>query len=220
MTATASAVEILARCRRPPVISARRMSRSTIITSASGGLPDEAKPRRHLAAGHVAARQGRLLRQMDDQRVEGLGVVERAAQHLGVADGMVGVGEGHGAGFGQQADLGQLLALQPDGQRAVGVHVHQLDLAGAAGHELDQRGVVERRLVVGQQHQRGDAARRARPRRRSPASPCAPRRARRYGRACRPGRARDRGRGSRSTGCRRARPRRTGWGRSRRSCRR
>ena len=34
----------------------------------------------------------------------------------------------------------------------------QLDLAGAAGDELDQRGVVERRLVVGQQHQRGDAA--------------------------------------------------------------
>ena len=34
------------------------------------------------------------------------------------------------------------------------------DLAGAAGDELDQRGVVERRLVVGQQHQRGDAAHR------------------------------------------------------------
>jgi hypothetical protein len=128
------------------------MSRSTIITSASGGLPD--KPSRVAVAPLVM---------VPPERVGSCGRwTISASHHLRVAHGVVGIGEGHGAGLGEQADLRQFLALEAHRQRAIGIHVRKLHLARAARHELDQRGIVERRFRVGQQHHRGDAADRSR----------------------------------------------------------
>ncbi len=97
---------------RPPVISASLMSRSTIITSASGGLPERPSRVAISPLVMVPPERGRLLRQVDDQRIEGFGVVEGTPHHLGIAHGVIGIGEGHGAGFGEQADLGQFLAFE------------------------------------------------------------------------------------------------------------
>ena len=108
---SAPAVETWAKCSRPPVSSSRRRSRSTMIASAAGRDPGEAQPRgERTLVHHAVLGQGRLLRVLDDQRVEAGGVGQRAAHHPGVGQRPLAVGERHRARGLEQADLGQLLA--------------------------------------------------------------------------------------------------------------
>ncbi len=120
----------------------------------------KAEPGRGLAFGHMAARgEARLLWMLHDERVEGSGVGEGPAEHHGVGDRRVGIGEGDGASGAEQADLGDLPAFEAAGRGGVGPDV-DADLAGAPGHELHQRHVVDGGLGVGERHHGGDAARR------------------------------------------------------------
>src|SRR6202021_4227515 len=63
------------------------------------------------------------------------------------------------AGFRKQADFGDLLAFEPLGQRRSGVDADLGGIARAAQDEVDDRGVVDRRIGVGTGHQRGHAPR-------------------------------------------------------------
>ena len=126
-----------------------------------GGRRDrgQAEPRRDLAFGHRAAGgEARLLRVLHHQQVEGARVGQRAAHHHRIGDGIAGVGEGERAGGGEQAELGELAALQPLGRGGIGADAGEADIARAPGDELDQRHVVDHRLGVGQRHHGGDAA--------------------------------------------------------------
>ena len=97
------------------------------------------KPRGDLALVHPGIRcQGRLFRVVEDNLAEGLGIRERPAHDQGRGDGLGPVGEADGARRGHQPYLGQLLAGDTLGYRAVGADVDQADGLGPAFHELDQ----------------------------------------------------------------------------------
>ena len=72
------------------------------------------------------------------------------------------VGEGDRAGFGEQADLGDLRPCEALGQRGGRQHPHLGGVAGAPQDEVDHRGVVDRRIGVGPRDQRRHAAGRRR----------------------------------------------------------
>ena len=132
-----------------------------------GGDALEAETGRDLSLVHEPARgEARLFRVLDDQQVEGLGVAQGPAHHQGIGDRLGGVGERHGAGRGEQAHLGHALAPEPLGEGAVRVDVDEAGFAPARDHELDQGGVVDHRLGVGQTRHGGDPAGRGREARR------------------------------------------------------
>ena len=130
-----------------------------MIASAAGGDAGqtEARGERPLVH-HAVLRQRRLLGVLHDQRIEAGGVGQGTPHHPGVGERLVAVGEGDGAGRLEQADLGQLPALQPLGHGGVGVDLAELHLPRAAGQELDHRRLVDRRVGVGQDRHAGDAA--------------------------------------------------------------
>ena len=119
---------------------------------------DQAEPRRELALVHHAVGKIGILGVMHDQRVEIARIGQRAAHHLGIGDGVRPVGEGDRAGGLEQADLGHLLALEALGEGRHRMHAHDRGVAGAAQHEVDDRGIVDRRIGVGLADDRGDAA--------------------------------------------------------------
>ena len=67
-----------------------------------------------------------------DQGAEAARIGQHPAQHLGVHDRPVHVGDVLGAGFQHQADLGHPLALQALGGRPGGIDVHKADVARPA----------------------------------------------------------------------------------------
>ena len=81
----------------------------------------QAEPARALALRHhPLAAQRPVLADRHDERVEVARVGQRAAHGLRVGDRMRPVGEGDRAGLGEQADLGDLVAPEPLGQRGAG----------------------------------------------------------------------------------------------------
>ena len=121
----------------------------------------QAEAARALAFGHDAlADEVAVFAGVDDQRAEIARIGQRAAHRLRVGDAQRAVGEGDGAGLGEQADLGDLAPLEPLGQRRGRQHPHLGGGAGAAQDEIDHRGIVDRRIGVGPRHQRRHPARR------------------------------------------------------------
>ncbi len=119
----------------------------------------EAQSRRHFALVHHAVLgERRLLKMMDDERTEILGVGEHVPHHLGVGEARLAVGEGDGSGVAQETDLGHLLALQALGHRRHGMHVDARGVTRAAHDEVDQRHVVDDGLGIGHADDGGDAA--------------------------------------------------------------
>ena len=97
-----------------------------------------------------------------DERTEGRGIGKRAAQDARVGNRAVAIGEGDGAGFAEQANLGHALALERVGE---GGHRRDADLCSggsAALDEIHQRGLIDHRIGVGHGDDGGDAARRCR----------------------------------------------------------
>ncbi len=114
--------------------------------------------------GELAFRDRGLRRQVrvfgvpHDQRAERIGIGERAAQHAGIGDRAVAVGEGDGAGLLQQADLGHRLASEALGECRRRCYPHLCGSGGAAQDEVDQRRLVDHRLGVRHHDDGGDAA--------------------------------------------------------------
>lgn len=95
----------------------------------------------------------------DHEGAEAAGIGHAAGGDLGGLDHMVAVGEGHGAGVEQEAELHHLAPLAAPGQ---GRHVADADrarLGGAAGDEFQHLGRVDGGHRVGARDDRGDAAR-------------------------------------------------------------
>ena len=95
---------------------------------------------------------------MHDQGAEIARIGQRAAHDLGAAHRMRAVGEGDGAGFLQQADLGDLAAFEPFGDGRRRQHPHARGVAGATLEEVDDRRFVDGRIGVGRRHDRRHAA--------------------------------------------------------------
>jgi hypothetical protein len=95
--------------------------------------------------------QPRLLRVLGDDPVERLDVLQRAAHQARVGDAVAVVGEDPhpGGRAGHRAELGQLLAGQPDGDGADRLHVDQAGLAAQPPDLLDDAGGVGDRRRVG-----------------------------------------------------------------------
>ena len=148
-----------ARCRRQPVSSASRMSRTTMISSAAAGQPAMPEPRRDDALVDDALADERLvLAVRDDDGVELLGVVHDQPHHARVLHALAVVGEGHGALGEHVAHLGERLALEADGERADRVHAHLAALGGALDDEAHRAALVADRVGVGHARDRGEAA--------------------------------------------------------------
>ena len=112
-----------------------------MIVSAAAGIAGQAQARGERALVHHAVlRQRRLLGVLHDQRIETGGVGQGTAHHAGIGERPLAVGEGDRTRRLEQADLGQLPALQPLGDGGVGVDLAQLHLPRAAGQELDHAG--------------------------------------------------------------------------------
>ena len=121
------------------------------MISAAGGIAGQAEPGRDLALVDLAGRgEARLFGMLQDQQVEAAGIGEHAAHDQRIGDRVDAVGEAERAVGREQAHLGQLLAGEALGRRGVGVDLGEPDLARAAGQELDDRDIVDRRLGVGQ----------------------------------------------------------------------
>jgi hypothetical protein len=75
-----------------------------------------------------------------------------------VADGHVGLAEGHAAGFDQLGHLGELFALEADGEGADRIDVGSVELLGPVAQHLDEAGLVEHGVGVGRNGEAGDAA--------------------------------------------------------------
>ena len=137
-SSTERAVEMCWMCSRPPVISARRMSRATMMSSAAAGMPPspsriDSKPFVHHAAdgqlGHLAV--------LHDHAVEHLGVFEGPAHQGRRGDRGSVVGERDGAAGDELAEFGQLFALASLADGADGIDV---GLPGPLGLEHDELG--------------------------------------------------------------------------------
>ncbi len=112
-----AADEMRHRCTRAPVarISSKIVCRAMV--SAITGTPD--KPRRD-ATGPLCAMPPRarcgILRPQPDRVAEGLRILQRAQQHGGVDDRLLGLRKADAAGLGQLRHLGQRLPFQADRQ--------------------------------------------------------------------------------------------------------
>ena len=110
----------------------------------------QAEPARPLAFGHHAlAGERAVLATVHDQRVEIARVGHRAAHGLRFGDRAAPVGEGDRAGLGEQADLGDLAALEALGQRRRRKDADLRVVARAPQDEVDHRRIVDRRMGVG-----------------------------------------------------------------------
>ena len=106
-------VETCITCSRPPVASARAMSRLVITSSAAAGMPGSPSTS-ETSPSCITPPLGQLadLGVVEHRLVEHQAVLEGPAHQLGVVDRGAVVAEGHGAGLDQLADLGQFLALR------------------------------------------------------------------------------------------------------------
>ena len=149
-SSTERAVEMCWMCSRPPVISARRMSRATMMSSAAAGIPG--RPSRidsspsFITPPTVSSGTWQCC-MMTRSNI----LAYSRACRISEADGdrRPVVGEGDGAAGHELAELGQLLALAPlaDGPDRIDV-----GLARPLGLEDDELGgplAVERRDGVG-----------------------------------------------------------------------
>ena len=94
---------------------------------------------------------------LDDQRIEGQRVFQRAGQGLCVGDRVASVGEGDCAGLLQQAHFDDLIAVGVAGHGSVGKHLDELHIARASGDEFEDRGVVDYGVGIGQGDHGGHA---------------------------------------------------------------
>ena len=84
MRSTLTALETFSKCSRPPVASARRISRLVITSSAAGGHSGQAQDQRHPPlVHHAAARQLAGLGMAEDRLVEHQAIFERPPKHSG-----------------------------------------------------------------------------------------------------------------------------------------
>lgn len=84
-----------------------------------------------------------------DQCAQTGSVGQRTLQHARVGDDPVAIGEGHGTGVLQEADLDHLAPIAAFGQRGHVGHPHlRVDL-GPAGNEFQHFGRVDRRVRIG-----------------------------------------------------------------------
>ncbi len=130
------------------------------------GLPRDARKaeaaRRLALVHHATADEFRILRLVHDEGAEIAPVGEGAAHHPGARERGAAVGEGNRAGFLEEADLGRLAAGEALRQRRHRQHADTRRVAGAAQQEVDEGGVVDDRIGVRLDHDRGDAAGRRR----------------------------------------------------------
>ena len=128
-----------------------------------GGPARQAEPAGGLALVQLRALgQPRLLRVLRDHAVERLDVLERPAhqQRVGDAEAVVGEDPDPGGGVGHRAELGELLAVQADGDRADRADVDVPGLLAEPPDLLDDAGRVGDRLGVGHRVHRRVAAER------------------------------------------------------------
>ena len=85
---------------------------------------------------------------LDQQGIEDRRIGKTAAHDARIGDRMVAIGKGHGAGLGQQAELGHLGAAQALGRGGGWQDVDNGSFAGAAGDELHQGHFVDHRVGV------------------------------------------------------------------------
>ena len=107
--------------------------------------------------GHAAA-QVAVLSAQPGGVAKGRGVLQRAVQHQCVVQRDLSVREADAAGLRQFGHLGQHLAGQPPCERSQRIQVRLVEVARAKLQHLDQAGLVQRRVGVGQAHQAGHAA--------------------------------------------------------------
>ena len=192
---TLLSVETCMMCSRPPVASARAMSRLVITSSAAAGMPGRPQHQRDQPFVHHAV-LGQLadLGVVEHRLVEHQAVLEGPPHQLGVVDRGAVVAEGDGAGLDQLADLGQFLAFAVLAHAGDDEDVAVAGLGGLVADELDGALAVDGRIGVGDAGDRGEAAgqRRGRAGWRSSRPPRSP--ARGGGRACRSGPGRRSGR--------------------------
>jgi len=124
-----------------------------------GRDPGEPQPAGEMAlVHHPALGELGLLGVLDDERIEQGRVGQGPAQHARVGDRPLAIGEGHRTGRLQQAQLGQLQAVQALGHGRHRVDLDELHLPRPARHELDHRRIVDRRVGIGHQREAGDPA--------------------------------------------------------------
>ena len=123
--------------------------------------PGQAEPCRDLAFVDLAgAAEARLFGMLQHQKIEAAGIGEHPAHDERIGDRLDPVGKAERAIRRQEAHLGQLAPLEPLGRCGVGVDFGELDLAGAAGEELDDRDIIDRRIGVRQGDHRRHTTRR------------------------------------------------------------
>ena len=139
---TEPAVERWQMWTREPTCSASRTSRAMIDSSATAGQPPSPSSAETIALVHLGALgQARLLRVLGDDAAEGLHVLQGAAHDHGVVDALAVVGEDGDAGgrLVHGAQLGELLALQADGDGADGLDVAVAVLLARAARPARRR---------------------------------------------------------------------------------
>ena len=102
--------------------------------------------------------QRRIFGMLDNARAKTTSVGKGGAHHPGGGDGAAAIGEGDGAGFPQQAKLGQFLATAAACHGAVGQDGQAAGFLAARAQQADQSRVVDRRHRVGQGGEGRDAA--------------------------------------------------------------
>ena len=108
------------------------------------------EPAGALALGHhPVAGQRRVGAVVHDERAEVFGVGERPAHRLRALDRARPVAEGDRAGLGEQADFRDLASFEPFGDRRRRLYAHASGVVGAAQDEVDDRGIIDRRMSVG-----------------------------------------------------------------------
>ena len=128
-----------------------------------GRPPGQPEAAGELALVHLGALgQARLLGVLGDDAVERLDVLQRASHQDRVADALAVVGEDPhpGGGVCHRAQLGELLALEADGDGADGVDVAVAGLPAQPPDLLDDARGVGDRLGVGHRVDGGEAAHR------------------------------------------------------------
>ena len=148
-SSTERAVEMCWMCSRPPVISARRMSRATMMSSAAAGMPP--RPSRidsnpsFITPPTVSSGTWQCCM---ITRSNILAYCERPAHQRGRGDRRPVVGEGDRAAGDELAELGQLLPLASLADGADGIDVGLPRPLGLEDDELGGRLGVDRRACV------------------------------------------------------------------------
>ena len=126
---------------------------------AGDGVAGQPQPRgKRPGVHHAAPRQEGVDGVQPHGVAEGMGVLHGAQQHLGVLNGLAGLGKAHAAGGGQLGHFGQRLALQAHGQGAQRVQVRQSQVVGAVLQHFHQARLIQRRVGVGRASQRRHAS--------------------------------------------------------------